>query len=204
MHRRFRLALSLCLFPLTACGEADDSPNAEPERPGETRAETRPSGGFETGGSIDATLGGEDRSWNVLHGETERGPASTSIYRTQEALGSTVHMLHLDGHAGARPGTRDMISLSIHSMEPLDDCPCTLEHQTIEYFVSFSEVYRARGAEIVLERFEPAGDGWYEAAGRFSGTLALAEESDEGQGGEPMPIEGAFDIERVQFRDDVP
>lgn len=203
MHQRSLLTLSLCLFLLTACGGGGDSPSAEPERPGETRAETRPSGSFETAGSINATLGGEDRSWNVLRGETERGPASTSIYRTQEALGSTVHMLHLDGHAGARPGTRDMISLSIHSMEPLDDCPCTLEHQTIEYFVSLSEVYRARGAEIVLERFEPAGDGWYEAAGRFSGTLTPAEESDAGQGREPMPIEGAFDIERV-LRNDVP
>lgn len=197
MHRRYLLTLSLCMFLLTACGGGGDSPSAETERPKETRADPRPSGSFETGGSINATLGGEDRSWNVLHGETERGPASTSIYRTKEALGSTVHMLNLDGHAGARPGTRDMISLSINSMEPLDDCPCTLEHQTIEYFVSLSEVYRARGAEIVIERFESAGDGWYEAAGRFSGTLALAEENDGGQGGEPMAIEGTFDIEHV-------
>jgi hypothetical protein len=113
-------------------------------------------------------------------------------------------MLTLDGHSGTRPGTRDMISLSINTGEPLDGCPCALEHQTIEYYVSFSEVYRTRDAAIVLERFEPAGDGWYEAAGRFSGTLAPAEESEGARGEEPMPIEGAFDIEGVQVRDDAP
>lgn len=200
MHRQSLLALSLCLFPLTACGGAGDSPNAEREGAGEAGAETRSSGGFETVGSIDATLGGEDRSWNVLRGETERGPASTSIYQTRDAFGSAVHMLTLNAHTGTRPTTRDMISLSINTTEALETCPCTLGNQTIEYFVSFSEVYRAN-AEIVLERFEPAGDGWYEAAGRFSGTLAPAEESGGAQGGEPMPIEGTFDIERVQVRD---
>lgn len=201
MHRHSLLALSLWLLPLTACGGAGDSPNAERERPGEARAETRSSGSFETVGSIDATLGGEDRSWNVLRGETERGPASTSIYQTRDAFGSAVHMLTLNAHTGTRPTTRDMISLSINTTEALETCPCTLGNQTIEYFVSFSEVYRSRDAEIVLERFELAGDGWYHAAGRFSGTLAPAEESAGAQGGEPMPIEGSFDIERVQVRD---
>ena len=204
MYLRSLLALSLCLVPITVCGRAGDSSNADPEPTGETRAETRPSGDFETAGSIDATLGGEARSWTVLRGETERGPASTSTYRTREAFRSTAHMLTLDGHSGTRPGTRDMISLSINTGEPLDGCPCALEHQTIEYYVSFSEVYRTRDAQIVLERFEPAGDGWYEAAGRFSGTLAPAEESEGARGGEPMPIEGAFAIQGVQFRDDAP
>lgn len=93
---------------------------------------------------------------------------------------------------------RGMIALTVSTTERLDECPCTLRNQTIEYWLTSSEVYRARDATITLERFASTGDNWYQAAGSFSGTLLPAEESDTPEGSEPIRIEGTFDIDRIR------
>ncbi len=87
----------------------------------------------------------------------------------------------------------EAIILSINTTESLDECPCRFENGTVEYYVTRSEVFQDQGALITLDRFTVRPDGEYEGSGSFSGTLSPG----DGQDGEPMMVEGTFEVERI-------
>lgn len=195
MRLQIRLCVLTSILLSFGCGGGGDAPRADESS---ATAERSSANEIDAAGNITATVDGEERIWKVLLVQTESGTRSTGVHRSRWVGRSLMRTITLDGHVGDNVATRGMISLQLTTTDPLDDCPCALEDQTIEYWVSGSESYDARDASFTIDRFVEAGDGWYEAAGSFSGTLVPAEENAGAGTGEPMRIEGTFDVDRIR------
>ena len=174
-----------------ACGGSDAPPAGEAEDIGAaaTRAGTR------TGGTIEGTLAGEQRSWNVLVNEAARGPVSSSTWRKRATGSRTITMLTVNGFPGSSPTIAGSITITMGTIADPGSCPCDLLLRSVEYWEGRSAMYRAEDARVTLDLFEPVdGDTW-RAEGTFSGTLT-ADGTFEGAEG-PRPIEGSFKVEHV-------
>lgn len=197
MRTAFFVPALATLFLHAGCG-VDDAPAPSEDAPGPAREVLQErSDGPERVGTIDAELAGEPLSRNVLRMDTDDGPRSTGHYSTRTIGGRTLHMLKLGGHAGERLTTRELISVGINVMEAIGPCPCTFEDQSVEYWVSPSEVYQDRGATITLEEFSTTSDGWYQAKGSFSAILELGEPTEGPRFSRAVPIHGTFDIDAI-------
>lgn len=195
MRANVSLFLCLCLSALTGCGGGGGAES------GGTNAEaTVPAAGAnsETAvGTIRGTLGDEDRTWIAHFRERDGERDASSIYQTRPARNRTVHMLSLGGHEGPTPTINESFRITINTMEPIADCPCTLENQIIEYWVDSRNRYETSGAVITVDQFEATSEGEYRASGSFTGTLAGLSGAGDTPTGETLSVEGTFDIERI-------
>lgn len=106
-------------------------------------------------------------------------------------------MLSLGGHEGPRATINESFRITINTMEPIANCPCTLENQIVEYWIDPRNRYETSGAVIIVDRFDATRDGEYRAAGSFTGTLAGLSGAAGTPTGETLSVEGTFDIERI-------
>lgn len=195
MRANATLFLCLCVCTLAGCG------GGQPAESGGTGSEaTVPDAGANSGtavGTIRGRLGDEDRSWIAHFRERDGERAASSTYQTRQARNRTVHMLSLGGHEGTRPAINESLRITINTMEPIADCPCTFENQIIEYWIDTRTRYETSEAVITVNRFEATSEGEYRAAGSFTGTLAGLSGAAGTPTGETLTVEGTFDIERI-------
>lgn len=196
MRANVTVFLCLWLSALMGCGGGEPA-----QQPGGTGAEATASGAGTSPeaavGTIRGTLGDENRSWNALYVERDGDPGASSIYQTRSALNRTVHMLSLGGHAGTLFAINESVRITINTMDPIEDCPCTFENQIVEYWIDTRTRYETGQAVVTVDRFEATSGGDYRASGSFAGTLAGLSGAAGTPTGETLSVEGTFDIERI-------
>jgi hypothetical protein len=195
MTRRAAASLCLSLSLLIGCGdgqEASSDGELQSERSGGSQ-------GMVEAGSIQATLGGEDRTWIALFMDRDSGPEATSTYQSRAIGGLTSHSLSLGGHVGRSPSVDGSIRITVMTTDALDACPCTFENsETIEYWVDFpDDRYEANTANVTVDRFVSTADGTFEAAGSFSGVLGRPADMADADPSDTLSIEGTFEVARI-------
>jgi len=192
--RRFSLATAIVL--LLGCAEppAEGANTNTPETDAESPA-AAPAGGPVEAGTIKGTLGGEAGTWTALYRKRDSGADATSTYQTRRIGNIESYSLSVAGHVGTSMSPDGSLRISVMGTESFDACPCTVNTGTIEYVVDLpDEVWEAREATMTIDVFYQNGDGTFGAEGSFSGTLAWPEGGSE----ETIPVEGTFDVRRIQ------
>lgn len=150
-------------------------------------------------GSVSATLGGEERTWNTLALPTDEGTQGTA---TWSSIMGTVLTVSIQAHAEPRYAIEHAISIEVTTSGTMPPaCPCTFHDATLTYWSTgsmFRDVYSDDAASVVIDAFEPNGDGTYRVAGSFVGTLAYhASVQAEPDTSRTLPIEGRFEVDAL-------
>ena len=133
-------------------------------------------------GTIDATLDGEPMSWYQIEIATDEGPAPLSTWSN---VMMTIYDVTLQGFLEPRFMVDRTLAISLSLTGGLPEgCPCTFDD------FSASVLYLSGGsisgdlyasdeeggtATVVIDVFEPVGDGAYRVEGTFEATLVYVE-----------------------------
>ena len=159
--------------------------------------------GLEVSGTIEATLGGEARSWNTFGAETIEDyhpTASWSLFMDSFAT------LTIQGHIGSIFSVENALNLELSSFSGFpEDCPCTFTDASIMYWTTpdmFDGVYSTEEGQVTLTKVEPLGEDVYHLEGTFRGTLSQLDlMTDKADPEDSFEVDGSFVIERL-LRDD--
>ncbi len=159
--------------------------------------------GLEVSGTIQATLGGEARSWNTFGTETVEDyhpTASWSLFMDSFAT------LSIQGHIGSMFSVENALALELSSFSGFpQDCPCTFTDASFMYWTTpdmFSGVYSTEAGQVTLTKVEPLGGDAYRLEGTFRGTLSQLDlMTDTTNPEDSFEVDGSFVIERL-LRDD--
>ena len=155
---------------------------------------------FEVTGTIQATLGGEERSWNTLGFETPDGYQATSSWLL---ILDNVASLTLQGHPGDSWQVEETLSVEFYSLGGFpSDCPCTFTDAEIRYWTTssmFKGAYLTDEGEVTLTSVEQLDEDNYRIEGTFRGTLTFEEDvvDDISDPDNTLEVEGSFVIERL-------
>lgn len=156
-------------------------------------------------GAIDATLDGEPMRWYQIEIATDEGPAPLSTWSN---LMMTIYDVTLQGFLEPRFMVDRTLAISLSLTGGLPEgCPCTFDE------FSASLLYLSGGslsgdlyasdegggtATVVIDVFEPVGDGAYRVEGSFEATLVYVESFATGPDpDDTIEIVGDFVVERL-------
>ena len=155
---------------------------------------------FEVTGTIQATLGGEERSWNTRGFETPDGYQATSSWSLISDIAAS---LALQGYTDDSFQVEEILSVEFASLGGFpNDCPCTFAHAEVGYWTTssmFGDVYLTDEGEVTLTSVEQLGEDTYRIEGTFRGTLTFEEDvvDDISDPDNTLEVEGSFVIERL-------
>jgi hypothetical protein len=156
-------------------------------------------------GTIDATIDGEPVSWYQIEIATEEGPAPLSTWSN---LMMTIYDVTLQGFLEPRFMVDRTLAISLSLTGGLPEgCPCTFDDfsASVLYLSGGSisgDLYASDeeggSATVVLDVFEPIGDGAYRVEGSFDATLVYVESFAAGPDpDDTIEIAGDFVVERL-------
>lgn len=128
-------------------------------------------------GTIDATVDGEAQRWYQIE---LQGDEDTTPLSSWSRIGPTTYDVTLQGFIEPRFMLERTIAISLSLVGGLPtDCPCRYDtfSSSIVYLVDGSMTERLYVSDeggdsvVVIEAFEPAGDGTYRVEGRFEASL---------------------------------
>lgn len=194
MHGRRLTTAFLLILALIGCGETEQVQTGDEVSAPPADAPAASASALTEVGTIRGTLGDEDRTWTALYIERDGEPNATSTYQTRTIGRMEVRTLSLGGHVGPTLSPGGSLRITSSDTRSFEDCPCTLENQTIEYWINLpDDGYETNGATVTIDRFASSPDGTYEVEGSFAGTLVRP----EGETGEALDVEGTFAIRRI-------
>ncbi len=156
-------------------------------------------------GTIDATLDGEAMTWYQIEITTPEGTASASTWSN---IAMTLHNISLQGFVEPSYALDGALAISVSLMDGLPEgCPCTYAdfEASVLYLSSgsmFSDLYTSDeeggAVTVVIDVFEPIGDGVYRVEGSFEATLVYVESMTAGADpDDSIEIVGDFVVERL-------
>ena len=141
---------------------------------------------LETSGTIDATLGGQERVWHMVITEAPGVRVNTANWSFFDYSTVKFHTITLTGYPGAAVTLDDVqtyegrLELTFMFSDGLpSDCPCAVE-ASITYSASDSiskDKYLAEEAPVTLTTFRSLDERTFAMAGDFTATLAFQKDS---------------------------
>lgn len=153
----------------------------------------------EVTGTIEATVGDEERVWYTMQPDDETADASAT-------WSSMMHITTVNLRASDEPGfaSPHAITIDMTAFTSIEACPCRMPTATVTLWTDggfLKSVYKDDAAEVVVTRFDPLGDDVYEMEGTVEATLLFHENiTREPETDRTLDLSGTFLVERLPFR----
>ena len=153
----------------------------------------------EVTGTVEATVGGEERIWYTMQPDDESIAASAT-------WSSMMHITMFNLRASGEPGfaVPHALTIDMTTFSSVDACPCRIPSATVTLWTDggiMEKVYKGDATEVVVTRLEPLGDDVYELEGTIEATLLFHENiMNEPDPDRTLDFSGTFLVERLPFR----
>ena len=153
----------------------------------------------EVSGTIQGTLGGEERTWYTIRQETPEKTANTAEWSVMPA---DIYAISIQGHREERFAVEGTLNLEFTFFGLPEECPCTPGDAHIIYFATSisQDLYEAEDPEVTLRELEVVDDETLRLAGEFRATLYYrADMMSELDLDESLEVEGTFEVTASLF-----